>query len=398
MPAGPPSATLVAMGATPDPATRFVEFTEEHSAWQPAEEALIDQMIEDLHGNNEFQYRKSVKKHKPHAIRDAHAKSCAILYGELTVDADLPEEYRQGMFATAGKTYPVIARISATSGAIRSDRVRGVRGLGLKVLGVESADRAHADFLTDNNQDFVFVTEPEFLFKDAADYAKGGMRTAKILARMPDAVMISANTLLRGARNVADALGKQLPPKLRVFSEPNHHPLGQTFYTAAPVRYGKYIAKLSVSPLSAEVVALRKQTVPSDGFDAASSAVKKHFDSHGAEYAVSAQLCTDTTEMPIEDATKPWSEKKSPYVQVGVIRYPRQTAYSDALREFGDDKLTFNSWRGIIEHTPLGSINRLKLRVYAASSKFRHDMNDVPQTEPADLSGFPDRDLGRIGN
>ena len=85
----------------------------------------------------------------------------------------------------SAKTYPVIARISATSGAIRSDRVRGVRGLGLKILGVESQERAHADFMKDKNQDFVFVTEPEFLFRDAADYAKGGMATAKILGRTP---------------------------------------------------------------------------------------------------------------------------------------------------------------------------------------------------------------------
>lgn len=396
MPPARQSATLVAMGGTPGQTSKYVEFTEKHAAWRADEEALIDKMIEDLRGNNEFQYRKSVKRRKPHAIRDAHAKSCAILYGELTVECDLPEEYRQGMFSTPGKKYPVIARISATSGAIRSDRVRGVRGLGLKILGVESEDRAHADFMNDKNQDFVFVTEPEFLFKDAADYAKSGMTTAKILARLPDVGMLTINSLLRGVRRILEPRGRQLPNKLRVFAEPNFHPLGQTFYTAAPVRFGKHIAKISVSPRSAEVVKLSEETVPPDGYDAASEAVKRHFGSHGAEYVVSAQLCTNTTEMPLEDATKPWPQEKSPYFPVGVIRYPRQTAYSDALKKFGDDELTFNSWRGIIEHTPLGSINRLKLRVYAESSKFRHDTNNAAQTEPADLSRFTDRDLGRI--
>lgn len=384
------------MGVTPDQTAKYVEFTEEHAAWRADEEALIDKMIEDLRGNNEFQYRKSVKRKKPHAIRDAHAKSCAILHGELTVASDLPEEYRQGMFSTPGKKYPVIARISATSGAIRSDRVRGVRGLGLKILGVESEDRAHADFLNDNNQDFVFVTEPEFLFKDAADYARSGMRTAKILARLPDVGMLTINTLLRGARRAVEPWGRQLPDKLRVFAEPNFHPLGQTFYTAAPVRYGKYIAKISVSPHSTEVVELSEETLPQDGDNAASDAVIQHFGKHGAEYVVSAQLCTDTTEMPLEDATKPWSQEKSPYFPVGVIRYPRQTGHSEALSKFGDDELTFNSWRGIIEHTPLGSINRLKLRVYAESSKFRHATNNATETEPVDLSRFTDRDLGRI--
>ena len=60
---------------------------------------------------------------KAHAISDAHAKSCGILHGELAVNADVPPNLRQGMFAEPGRAYPVIARISTTSGAIRSDQV-----------------------------------------------------------------------------------------------------------------------------------------------------------------------------------------------------------------------------------------------------------------------------------
>lgn len=386
------------MGTTP-PGT-YLEFDDSHARWPAGEDALIDRMIEDLRTNNEFQYRKSrlraaiLRRGRPHAIRDAHAKSCGILHGELTVRSDIPQTHRQGMFAEPGRTYPVIARISSTSGAIRSDRVRGVRGLGLKILGVGSEDRAHPDFAGDANQDFVFVTEPEFLFADAAEYAASGMRTAKILARLPDAGMIALNGLLRGARAVVDRSGRPFPDKLRVFAEPNHHPLGQTFYTAAPVRFGKYIAKISVRPASTEVAALQNTAITPPGYDAASAAVREFFSRNDAEYEVGAQLCTDTDEMPIEDATKPWSQELSPYVPVATIRYPRQTAHSERLRRFGDDELTFNSWRGIAEHVPLGSINRLKLRVYAASSKFRHDLNRVEYTEPTDLSRFTDPDLG----
>ncbi len=402
MPAPPSAATLVGMAGTSNQPIEYVEFNPSHARWPATEEALITKMIEDLRTNNEFQYRKSwlrakiLKKGKPHAIRDAHAKSCAILHGELTVRPDIPETYRQGMFSEPGKTYPVIARISATSGAIRSDRVRGVRGLGLKIIGVESEERAHADFDEDSNQDFVFVTEPEFLFADAADYAKGGMRTAKILARVPDTGMILLNTLLRGARRVVEKARRPFPDKLRVFAEPNYHPLGQTFYTAAPVRFGKYIAKIRVAPSSPTVSALATKTIQPGGYDAASEAVRQHFRDDGAEYEIAAQLCTNIKEMPLEDATKPWSEKESPYFPIGVIRYPKQTAYSEELQKFGDDELTFNSWRGIAEHTPLGSINRLKLRVYAESSKYRHDKNKAEYTEPTDLSRFTDRDLGRI--
>jgi hypothetical protein len=268
--------------------------------------------------------------------------------------------------------------------------VRWVRGLGLKVLGVtgESGERADARF-ADTNQDFVFVTEPAFLFRDAKDYATAGMRTARALTALPDGAMMMLNRSLRAARRVAQRSGRELPPKLRVFAEPNHHPLRQAFYTAAPVRFGDFVAKLRVAPTPETVAGATPAVIDDRGYNAASEVVADYFASKPAEYEVSAQLCTDLGDMPIEDATVEWPEDKSPYQPVAVIRLPQQTGYDDALRDFADDALTFNSWRGIAEHRPLGSINRLKLRVYEASSEFRHRKNRTESVEPADLSTFP---------
>ncbi|MBX7431370.1 catalase family protein [Mycobacterium sp. Y57] len=365
-----------------------------HLAEAPeGEDALIEKMVQDLEKNNLHQYTRSVndpklwRHDKPHAIRDAHAKSHGILYGELTVLPDLDPALRQGMFAEPGRTYEVIARISSTSGAIRSDQVRGVRGLGLKVLGVEG-ERVDKERFPEN-QDFVFVTEPAFLFKDAEDYAHGGMRTAKALSHTPDWGMMTLNRLLRAVRRAVESVGGTLPPKLRVFADPNRHVLGQPFYTAAPIRYGQFVAKLSVTPKSDSVRALANTTIDPHGSQALTDAVTGFFASNSAEYTVSVQLCTNTTDMPIEDATKEWPEDLSPYRPVATIVYPQQTAYSDALRDFGDDVLTINSWRAIEEHIPLGSINRLKLRVYEASSDFRHKLNCVERFEPTDLTSMP---------
>ncbi|BBX69297.1 catalase family protein [Mycolicibacterium psychrotolerans] len=372
----------------------YVRYQPALAAVPPGEEELISGLVRDLRRNNQFQYAKSRvfakyrRRGRPHAIRDAHAKSCAVLHGELTVHSDLDPALRQGLFARPGATFPVIARISQTSGAIRSDQVRGVRGLGLKVLGVTGAsgERADARF-ADANQDFVFVTEPAFLFRDAADYAKAGMRTARALTALPDGGMLLINRMLRAARRAAQRSGRDLPAKLRVFAEPNHHPLRQTFYTAAPVRFGDYVAKLRVAPTPQTVAGAVPATVEDGPYDAASRAVVAYFAARAADYEVSAQLCTEG--MPIEDATVEWPEESSPYRPVATIRFPEQTGYGEALRDFADDGLTFNSWRGIAEHRPLGSINRLKLRVYEASSEFRHSRNGTAYVEPTDLSTFP---------
>jgi hypothetical protein len=91
--------------------------------------------------------------------------------------------------------------------------------------------------------------------------------------------------------------------------------------------------------------------------------------------------------MPIEDATVPWPEELSRHVGVAKLSYPQQNPDSPDRRRFGDDVLSYNSWRGLAAHRPLGPINRLKLKVYEASSNFRHDKNGIPCLEPtvADL-------------
>jgi hypothetical protein len=111
-----------------------------------------------------------------------------------------------------------------------------------------------------------------------------------------------------------------------------------------------------------------------------------------AKYDLRVQLCTDPVAMPIEDATVAWSEIASPPRKVATITFPPQNPYSDARRDFGDDVLSFNSWRALEDHRPLGSLNRLKLRVYKASSQFRHEMNDVAPLEPTDITQLPEYD------
>ena len=71
------------------------------------------------------------------------------------------------------------------------------------------------------------------------------------------------------------------------------------------------------------------------------------------------------------------------------ISYPAQDAYSPERQVYGDDVLSFNSWRSLAAHRPLGSINRLKKKVYDASSIFRHEKNNMPRVEPTDISELP---------
>lgn len=360
----------------------FVRYREDVERPRPDEDQLIKKIADVLHGNNQWAFKKY-----RHGIRDAHAKSHGILRGELVIYPDLPEPYRQGLFATRGP-YPVIARLSSTSGALRSDQTRGVRGLGIKVLGVDG-QRALPDD-TANTQDFILVTHREFPFPDAHAYLRRGMPLAWLLARLPDWALILAGKVFAAAQRLLKRVNRSLPTALELFSEPNTHILGMTFFSSAPLRWGDYIAKVCYSPLSKSVKTFENQLVPAGaGKEAFRDMVVEFFRTNSAEYELRVQLCTDLAKMPIEDATVAWPEEDSPHVGVAKITFPVQNPDTPERRTFGDDVLSFNSWRGLAAHRPLGSINRLKKLVYEASSDFRHRVNHVPRLEPSKVDDLP---------
>jgi hypothetical protein len=364
--------------------TPYVRYRDDLERPRPDEDQLVKKIADVLHGNNEWAFKKY-----RHGIRDAHAKSHGILRGELTIYPNLPEPYRQGLFATPGP-YPVIARLSSTSGALRSDQTRGVRGLGIKVLGVDGRPRALPDDEA-TTQDFILVTHREFPFPDAHAYQKRGMPLAWLLARLPDRALIISGKVLGAAQTMLKRVNRSLPTALELFSEPNTHILGMAFYSSAPLRWGDYVAKVQYTPLSKSVKAFQHQLVPaSAGTEAFRDMVVEFFRTNSAEYQLQVQLCTDEAKMPIEDATVPWPEKDSPHVGVAKITFGVQNPDTPERRRFGDDVLSFNSWRGLAAHRPLGSINRLKKLVYEASSDFRHRVNRVPRMEPARVADLPD--------
>ena len=61
---------------------------------------------------------------------------------------------------------------------------------------------------------------------------------------------------------------------------------------------------------------------------------------------------------------------------------PAGRADTPEQREFGDN-LSFNPWRCLAAHRPLGGISRARRQVYQALSAFRHGRNQAPRVEPA---------------
>lgn len=320
-----------------------------------------------------------------HGLRDAHAKSHAILRGELRVHDDAPPQYRQGLFASAA-TYPVIVRLSTAPGFLQSDQVHAPQGFAIKVVGVDG-ERALPDGAS--TQDLLMVNQATLPFGTLDKY----LDLQKILEKQPtmsDKEAISAYHKAKVARTVLDALHKPLPPVIEVVTAPFTELLGNTFHTMAALRYGDHIAKLSVAPKSANVTRLTGKQIAGDGDSAIRDRLRDFFADQSADFDVRAQLCTDLDDMPIEDAGALWDEDQSPHVSVATLHLPAQETYSNARRVYADDAMSFSPWHALAAHRPLGAIMRARRRAYPSSSDFRHDFNQVNPVEPTSIDELPD--------
>jgi len=85
--------------------------------------------------------------------------------------------------------------------------------------------------------------------------------------------------------------------------------------------------------------------------------------------------------MPIEDAGVTWSEEASPFRKVATIRIPAQIFDTEEQMKMAEN-FSFTPWHSLPEHRPLGSINRARRLVYETISKYRHETNNAPRTEP----------------
>ena len=117
--------------------------------------------------------------------------------------------------------------------------------------------------------------------------------------------------------------------------------------------------------------------------------VVSFFREQTAEYELRAQLCTNLERMPVEDASIQWSEDESQYQPIAKVTISAQEAFSPARRVYEDEVLSVNAWHCILEHRPLGSIQRVRIKAYELSSRYRHEMNQQPKLEPRSIDEMP---------
>ena len=199
------------------------------------EERLTREIVERMASGSRCAF-----EHHRHAIRDAHAKSHAVLKGELTIHEGIPPEFVQGIFAARG-THGVVARLSSAPSDIHSDEIPAPRGFALKVIDVAGERLSPA--IGGANQDFLMVNFPTLAFGTIAKYQML-LGVLEANAHAPDIFQRIVAGVARGAKGAVEALGGTPGATLEGLARDNHHPLGETYHTQGAIRFGDHIAKL----------------------------------------------------------------------------------------------------------------------------------------------------------
>ncbi len=164
---------------------------------------------------------------------------------------------------------------------------------------------------------------------------------------------------------------------------PNVEPLGETYYSVTPFRYGDYVAKFSLKPIAPAMTALSGKEIDVDGReDAIREEVRKEMRGMDATWEFRVQLCRDLDKQPIEDPTVEWDEDEAPFQRVGILHVSAQDSWDAQSVDRVNERMRFSVWTGLAAHQPLGNINRARRTAYLHSADFRARVNGCPYHEP----------------
>ena len=268
------------------------------------------------------------------------------------------------------KSYPAWIRLSNGKTKPLPDYKKDIRGFAIKIMNVPGKKLD----LNDPN-----ITSHDFILMNTKNFVAGDLkRFADILFLVTTPFKLK--TLLRKLGILFSnlpVLGRAAKAAIKI-----KHPCEIPYFSTVPFRFGDETkaVKYAVTP-SPDNQLICPDSTSKDLLrnNLAATLKQNHLD-----YDFCIQFQTDPVTMPIEQPTVNWL---SPFIKVATIRIPAQLFNTEQQNEFGDN-LSFNSWHCLWEHQPLGSFNRARKFIYEGMYAFRHQFNNVQDSEPEASEDF----------
>lgn len=325
----------------------------------PGEENTTQETLSLLLSSLKEKYPKGSE-----AKRDAHPFAHGCVKGMFSVSSEVPEEFKYGIF-NSPKTYPVWIRFSNGSITKKPDFEGDIRGMGIKLMGVDGPKLAEDEKRT---QDFLLINHPvlpagapeEYLSLFKAAFAKKPM--SYFFGGMP------WNWKLTALKESISIRGKKIPDVLEI-----------RYWSTTPYRLGKESLAVKYSARPCDTKELKIPDSPAENY--LRQTMISHLKEKSACFEFLIQKQGNPIAMPVEDPAVHWDEKDSPFVSVAKIVIPVQEFATSEQDRFCEN-LSLNPWHSLPEHRPLGGINRVRKLAYETISKYRRDQNGVKPIEP----------------
>ncbi len=318
---------------------------------RPDEQLFIDDLIDSLKQGLRRTYTGSETR------RDAHPKMHGCVKARFIVEEGLEEALRVGLFATP-RSYEAWLRFSNANGELQADDKADLRGAALKVMGVPGAKLIDGEEHC-TTHDFLLVSHDTFLAKHPEEFS--GLARAISVGK-------PAQYFLKHPRMA-----------LRYLSAIKRYgsPLEPSYFGVVPYLFQDRVAKYQLRPSQPEASPIP----PSAPFDFLREALKARLKQGSFSFDFMVQIRDDPRPSEVEDATLSWPARTYPFRKVARVEVLQQDFDTPERQVFGEN-LSFNPWRCLAPHRPLGGISRARRQVYRALSAFRHDRNAAPREEP----------------
>lgn len=314
---------------------------------------LVTKRLEEMFV--EMGQKTKIENGQKPAERAVFRKQHGIVYGNFIINKDIPQEYKVGIFA--GDSYECAVRFSSDTTPTSSD-LHTTIGVGLKLFGVEGPKL----FGEGDNADFIFQNIDRFFARDAQQMCS--FTTAGAIDHDYDAYIDKHPKL----SNILAAMAKE-----------EASCLSADYWAILPFKLGgTNIVKYRLVPVETY------KGAPFDDNNYLKLDLEKRLRNKPAKFRFEVQLRT-SEDMPLNDAQDVWSTIDSPYVCIAELHLEQQDITAIGQAEFGSN-LSFNIWRTLEAHKPMGSIAEARKTVYAASAKVRHQANGQQQQEPKERS------------
>jgi hypothetical protein len=129
-----------------------------------------------------------------------------------------------------------------------------------------------------------------------------------------------------------------------------------------------------------------KEEIDALGPEYLRAAMKNTLDAEGVvfDFMVQRKVGDD---MPVDDPTIVWDERKSHFTKVATIVIAKQVFDSEKQMDFAED-ISYNPWHSLHAHKPLGAMNEARRDAYLVLLKLRSTGKPAPLPEPTGTETF----------